>query len=240
MFLRFRHENYNFNRQDGGDSVVRASTDEKFFEPFTTNLKYVQASTAPSLSEQVSAFPEGHWLAQTPAAMEASAAAAKTVVAAAAAAAASTTADNKKHRPKRISAKNPEGCKSFDNDDDQHDMDNDDDSNHDITDIGASPVLKTPRRTTGITFADSAAATAAGWTGKKRPTPPSTKAINDDDVDDGVEIVRCVDLDDDASTLTRRRRQKPAALDFSEDREKENEEDESLAKTQEFSQNPAK
>ena len=188
--------------------------------PYTTDLAYV-SSKSRVISDAVADYSPTHWLANTPAAKAASKAAAKTV-AVAAAAAAKSAGQTVKPSSKRVSAPNPAACKTNPegnsenedndkNDDDDEALVSEDDSLGRDEVGGVSPLMKTPRR--GGASIPSVSSTGA-FAGKKRPTPPSKKALVDDpDNDETTDQLRDEQTDSsDGPVRSRRTAGKPPPL----------------------------
>ena len=179
------------------------------------DMAYVQGSSAQSIIGQLGSYPPDHWLGKTSLARSATVAPTKTGGHAATSAASGVALPTPsmdhpfaadKSRRKRISARNPDGCKSFENgeqsgpedvDDENDDGDVGDDgdkkkkgegegetegvvssqANAGDVSVTSSPASKTPKRSSGLVDSAAAGATTPAWPGKKIPAKPSSAVL---------------------------------------------------------------
>ena len=188
-------------------------------------MAYVQNSGALSIMEQVGAYAESHWLAQTQLAREAAALADAADLAAETTTTTTTTTAKATgvtlptpappHQPsaqekavrKRISARNPDACKTFEEgeqsepEDKHDDHDNVEDNVVDgekekekgdgerspsasadgVASVTSSPASKTPRRISGLVVSAEPGTSTPSWPGKKCPAKLTPKLVTENE-----------------------------------------------------------
>ena len=201
-----------------------------WFTPYTTTARYISGPNR-SITDAIGELGSTSWLSGLPlvkgavdaiAAKKSSDAPSEDIV--------PNTPVSASRVSSRRSARNPDAVKDFpdgNSDDESSDKENDnaavDDDGSDEPpkgddvddDIGASPLMKTPRRQCGSAFS-SAPAAAGSHPGKKRPTPPSKQRVDDPDNDDTDEAAS-ESAKDEGPRTRRTGARPPATLRLSED-----------------------
>ena len=194
-----------------------------WFTPYTTTARYISGPNR-SITDAIGELGSTSWLSGLPlvkGAVEAVAAKKSSDIAIAPPEdIVPNTPASASRVSSRRSARNPDGAKDFpdgNSDDENADKENDavDDDDDADDDIGASPLMKTPRRQCGSAFS-SAPAAGANPSGKKRPTPPSKQRVDDPDNDDTDEGVT-ESAKDEGPRTRRTGARPPATLRLSED-----------------------